>query len=410
MQSDPLKTPLIKHYSAAFLLDFGTMLGFTALPFFVFNVLDGDERMSGFIAGSLSLTYAVMCVFGARFVQRLANPLEAAACGAVVFGVSMGAACLMRVPVLFALCAIVAYIGLATAWPVLHAWLGAVMDPTKRARWMAWFNIAWSAGLTLGSLMAGPLFDVVYWLPYAVLFVAGLMAAALLITQPDEKRLFIDAAPPESIATSAEYARRSAGYLPATWLASVTGLSLLGACRAVYPKRLDDLVAADALYLLPGMPDTALPYPAASMYSLLAFGLTFTSVVVYDIMGRTGGWHYRHRYLVFLQVISAAAFWVLANTNSLLVMYLAYTATGATAYVAFFMGVYYSISDPALKLRRTAFNESLVGMGGFAGAVAYGWAASKWGIGPVFAWTPVWLGVSVLAQGALLRVYSTQSR
>jgi len=62
---------------------------------------------------------------------------------------------------------------------------------------MATFNISWSAGMALGAIVAGPLLEMDYRLPFLAVGLLGVCSFLLLIRQPSEVEYF---GPPEAAA------------------------------------------------------------------------------------------------------------------------------------------------------------------------------------------------------------------
>ncbi len=370
------------------------MLAHTCMPFYVFDRLGGDETVSGTIAAMMSLGYMIVCLAAAEPLRRSPNAIRLAAIGSGAFAIAITVACFMTNLFLFGLFATIGFSAVALSWPALHAWLGGEPNLGKRARLMAAFNITWSAGMALGSLFAGPFYDADFRLPFLLAAVFGIFGFLLLYWQPHERDYFGEQ--PEDESDAVVQTSRSEYLLPASWLAIFLGFGIMGAIRSVYPRRLDTLVEEGRLVLFIGgeSSEAMLAYGAATLFSVLAFAITFTSAIVYFVMGRTSAWHHRFSLVVALQLLTAGACWVLSGTNSLAVMYACYTVAGANTYVSFFTGIFYSVSKPAKKHRRAAFNESLVGAGGFAGALVAGWVAGITTLESTFAWIPaVILGI-----------------
>jgi MFS family permease len=268
---------------------------------------------------------------------------------------------------------------------------------------MALFNVSWSFGFAVSPLVAGPLYDYDYRWPFVLLFVVAALTIALLRSLPHEKEYFAPATE-EVLVARADHDQASEAYLYAGWCAALVGSVLATVTRNVYPKRIDELVAAGQLRVLfEAEPFELLTRAAATKYSWLAFALALTAAISFLILGRTRRWQHNFQYLVGLQVAGAAAFWVLGNTRSLVIMTSCFIVTGALAGVSFFTGVYYSMVDPAHKHRRAAINEGAVGAGGFAGSMAFGYLAERFDLATPFHYTPVFIALALGVQLLLLR-------
>ena len=391
----------------AFLVDFAVMVMITVLPFFVFNQIGGGAAMSGTIGGAQAACYAIVCLVSAGFASRAKNGLTWAKFGVTNFAVFSCVLPMFRSPVLCGIIATVAIGSLGLVWPALHSWVGAEHDLKVRARRMSWFNISWSSGFAVSPLIAGPLYDLDYRLPFVLLLAICLFTIALLRSIPHEKELF-GAASQEVIDARAEHDRASEAILYSAWCACLVGGLLASVTRNVYPKRVAELVASGQLRVLfEASPADFLTSGVATKYSWLAFALGLAAAISFLVMGRTHCWRHRFRLLLCLQITAAGAFWVLGNTRSLIVMMLCFAAVGTFAGVSFFAGVYYSMADPAHKHRRAAINESAVGIGAFMGSFVFGQLAGRYGLGFPFRYTPVLIALALLVQALLFR-YGTR--
>lgn len=391
--------PIHRHHLAGFALDFALMAAYTALPFYAYNQLGGDERMSGTIAAALSFSYMTACLLIGLGIVRLGGPpLRIASLGTLVFAIALPIASFAFSPVVFTLFGMLAFGAVALSWPAMHAWLGGERDLKRRSRIMSNFNIAWSLGMALGSLLAGPMYVAHFRLPFLVAAGFGGIAALILFFQPREETFFHG----DFEVDTTHDVPRGAEHLYAAWIAVFLGFFVLGAARAVYPKHLNDLTDIQAVALLPnGGP---ISYTAPTLFSFLAFAITFSSAVVYFVMGRTTWWHGRYAHVVAIQCCVAVGCYVVAYTHSVVVMFICYTLFGTGTYIAFFMSAFYCMSDPQRKKQRAAINESLVGGGGLIGAVSCGWLASISTIPLVFAWMPVAVLTLIAIQLVVVRL------
>jgi len=268
---------------------------------------------------------------------------------------------------------------------------------------MVWFNLSWSAGFGFGPLLAGPLYDYLYWSPFVAIAVLGAMVVTLLHSIPHERDFFAAAAQ-EVLAARAEHDRQSEAFLYAAWCATLVANALTNATRAVYAKRVEDLVIAGRLRLLfERMPAEFMGVDPATKYSLAASALALTTALCFVVLGRTQGWRHRVGLLFGTQAAAAGACWLLGNTDSLLIMAACFAVVGANHGVAFFSSVYYSVANATHKHRRTAINEAAVGVGCLAGGLLYGFLAQHAGIGRAFEWTPAVVGAALAVQCGLLR-------
>jgi len=390
-----LLRPHHRLYLAAAFLDCAMMVGVTALPFLIMHRLGGEALMTGVIMALHSVAYAAVSLASSRFVERARNGLVWAVVGVVDIGVLFSLACLTDNPYLFSLVSTIGFAGLALAWPALWSWLGAEPDVAIRARRISHYNLAWSAGLALGPLFAGRLYVIDYRLPFLFVFLLAMLALVLVLSLPHEKKHY-QAADAEQHEANTANVRLSEVHLHCGWLACFLGIALLGASRSVFPVRVDDLVDAGRLLSYPG-------HSAVVAFSLLSFSLNVARVLVFILMGMTRRWQHRFVYLLVCQAAAAAAFWLLGSTESFVLMLLCFALVGVNAGVAFFASVFYSLADPALKHRRAAINEGMIGAGNFAGMMGFGLIAHSYGIALPFRWMPLVILAGVAAQFVVLQ-------
>ncbi len=385
-------------FIVGFLADAAVMVAIIATPFFIYNQLGGGAAMSGTIGAVHMAFYATACVVAARFVSRAKNGLNWASSGMVIFMTAYAIVPFLRSPVALGLVSGVAFGSMALVWPALHSWVGGEADPARRKRLMMWFNLSWSSGFAFSPFVAGPLYDIDYRLPFVLL--AGLCAATLVLlrTLPHEASHFAPLTD-EARQARAGHDRASEAYLYAAWCATFVINALVAVTRHVYPKRVDALVEANELrWLFESAPSDLLTAAAATKYSWLAGGLSLATAVSFLALGSARRWQNGFKLLVVAQLMSAAAFWELGHTRSLLVMMVCFVVLGANTGIAFFSSVYHSLANPALKHQRATINEAAVGLGAFTGSILLGQLVGAYGIAGPFHLTPVCIGAALLLQ------------
>ncbi|MBN2309151.1 MAG: hypothetical protein JXR94_09285, partial [Candidatus Hydrogenedentes bacterium] len=346
--------------------------------------------------------YAVMCLASSRFVSRAENGLNWAVFGACAFIGFYALVPVTRIPVVCCAALTAAIASLALVWPAMHSWIGSDPRPKVRARHMGLFNIAWSTGYAISPLLAGPLCDWDYRLPYVVLCCLA-FAVFLIVRSLPHERDYFGSASQELLEERADHDRASEAHLLSAWCGVMVASALNNVVRAIYPQRIADLVAANGLrWFCEAAPADILTYAPATKFSWLASALAATTALSFVVMGRTERWHHRFGYRLGLQVAAAGAMWLLVHTESLVLMMASFTVLGANLGFAFFSGLYYSISNPARKHARAAINEGAIGMGGFAGSIVLGHVAGRYGLVVAFEYAPVFVGAALVLQALLL--------
>ncbi len=393
--------PIVRHCVAAFCLDLSVILIQTAAPFYVIRHLHGGVSESSSTGAAMSIAYAGVCIAGSFMIGHVRKGVALAALGA-----AMSSACMAFVGNAGSVLAFGALVtgalgSVGLSWPSMHAWLGAEPDTRRRATLMARYNMSWSAGMAVAALIAGPLFETNPGLPFTVAAVCAGVAALLLFLQPHERDFFGAASPPLPLELDTAGPLGEAFLYP-TWLACFTGWSLLGACRYMFPKRVDEVAESGALVMFPWSAESV-SFGAPTAFSILAFGLTATSIAVFYVMGRRQGWIHRMGVLLGMQCVAAAALWVLGTTESFAVMFLCFSFIGINSYAIFFASLFYSMANLRLKGRRASINEGIVGGGGFVGSLVFGRVAAEYTLATPFLYAPFVVVASVAAQALLLR-------
>lgn len=394
--------PHVRICLAAFVLDFAVMIGMIVTPFFVLKQLGGTAQTAGIFGAAGAAVYATSALISASFVSRAKNGLTWAAAGILIYAVFYSAMGLFSDWRLALGVSCVGSAALSLAWPALHSWVGAEPNLARRARTMGWFNISWSFGFSLSPLVAGPLYDVNYAYPFVALFLVAAISLALVRSLPAESAHF-EVPTEELLLARAHEDRASEVYLYAGWCATFVANLIAGAFRFVFPKRVDHLVGTGELRLLwEDTPAAFLTTAPATNFSYLAFTFSMATALVFLVLGRTEWWKHRFSLLIWMQIGSAAACYVLGTTKSLVVMALCCAVAGAFLGLAFFSAVYYSLANAAHKHGRASINEAAVGFGGFLGSLAGGILAERYGTVMPFLYMPTLFVLGVLVQWGLL--------
>lgn len=398
--------PMIRPHAilcaAAFTLAFGNTLAFHATPFYAFDHLAGDARLSGTFGAVQAIFYAVTSLLSARIVTRFARGLDLAVIGTAIFAVSYGAVPFITTPWICVLCSAVGLLGMALTWPAIHSWVGAEPNPVERARHMSWINMSWSSGAAISPLFAGPMYDYYYRLPFLGSAVMCGVVMLLIRSMPHEHAHFTVASQ-EQLDARADHDRAAAIFLWPAWISIFVFNALGGALKFIFPKRIDELVQSHQLrWLFEGEATMYLTQHPATIFSALAFAFSLATAIAFYIMGKTQGWKHRFATLFWPQALAMIALVVLGTTQSLLLMTVAFAVVGAGLGICFFNGSYCSLSNPALKHRRSAITEGMVGGGSLLGTFAFGQLA-MFGTTMPFFFAPLGIAALLTLQAGALR-------
>ncbi len=416
--------PHHRMYLVAFLLDCALMTGFTPAPFYIFNHLEGGAGMSGVISALQFGLYAAACLVASRFVGRTKKGLRWALVGIVLYGTLFPLSITVRHPVFFAAMTIVGFASMSLVWPATQSWIGAEQNPKRRNRRISLYNISWTSGLALGTLISGRLYDVDYRLPFLTVFGLVAIAFCLVATLPNETPV---ARPKREESTEeSDASDPDRPYLYVAWLANLIGCALVGASRAVFSKRVEDLVQLGELRVFSGdasLESTAadlagrvfhalgssfdvanLQDSAATQFSWLAFALCIARAITFLFMGKSSRWHRTIWLIATFQVFTAGAFWILGTTQSLTVMALCFIVAGVNGGVAYYASMHHSLTNAVKKHGRASIHEAMVGLGNFSGCLLFGLLAKQLGTTWPFLFTPAFIALAIGAEILLLRV------
>lgn len=387
----------------AFIFSAAVTAVITVMPFYIFDQLGGGAMMTGLFSGVSAAGYALASLVSSRFVARAQNGLVWAIIGGTGFTAFVCIMPAVRNPWLCGALFACAFVMTALAWPAFHSYVGAEHQLEKRARNMGLLNIGWSVGGAAGPFLAGPLYVMDYRLPFVFVFVLGVIVALILFFIPDERSYFGEAAA-EVLQLRAAHDKASEAFLLSAWCATFASHICVGSTRAIFPKRLDDIIAAGDLRLLfEAEPLAFLNTAAATRFSWLAVALGLATGIIFLLLGRSGWWHHRFSVLAGIQVLTAAAMWMLGYTHSLVVMAVCFAVIGANLGVAFFSSGFYGMANPLRKHSRAAINEGVVGMGGLVGGIGFALVAERFGIAAPFYCMPVVMALILVFQLILIR-------
>ena len=404
--------PELQHYLGSFLLQTAMMAAMTLIPFFCFQHLGGGERSAALAYGVQTLSLGITCFVSAPFVSHWRNGLLGCFVGAAGFGAFYFLASFAESVIAFCVLTGISMCFFALAWPALQSWLGAQPNEQKRTTSFSRFNIAIGLGLTAGPLVEGGLDQLNFRAAFLGVLLLSLAAAALLFILPQEKAYFSSHAVPDSSApshpVSAANCRASEIFLYCGWVMNMVGWGLTGAVRTVYAGQLARLVHRGQLVLLslslPVHVFTATGGPAAAtLYSWLQTVLSLGYFGAILLMGRTTRWQHKIGLIVAAQTALAAGIWVLAGSQSLLLIFACHATMGAYTGFAYMSSQCYSTANPARKHTRIAINEGLSQSSGFILPLAFAQLGAWYGLSRPFQYAPLLLAGVIIFELISLR-------
>jgi len=247
--------------------------------------------------------------------------------------------------------------GLALIWPPIEAWLADLSGDSARLlnRNIGLFNIAWTAGLMVGPLVAGYLWDMH---GEAVFLVAGgtaLFCMVVAILTPTAPPVSEHVAPPEGMVPGAV---RTLLYM--AWLALIGCTFARGMIGGCFPNLGESLHYSKALV------------------GKIQFTMAAGQFAAFLVTRMTQSWQYK---LAPLWVsIGAGALAMLAGmrTDNPWVFGVSLFIAGAALGVTYMAGITYALQlGPEGRGKRVGFHEGIMGIGLVSGSFLGGQVAQS---------------------------------
>ncbi len=375
--------PLILLCLVGFWVDFATMVGIVALPFLILeHVPGGNTALSGKVFAVQMATYTIVCLFMARIVGKSKKILMWSRWGVIIFAFSYSLYPFFPYKITFYLFSAISFIAMALSWPAFYAWVGTEVDEHKRQRDLAFFNVSWSLGFTLGPLFAGPLYDLDYRAPYILIFLISILAFILLLFIKDkENHIDLDKNLSQETAIGNNKENINELYLYPYWIGVFLANLLAVIPRSTYAEHLKKMVSDGELrFLFENATSSILQTNPATKFSWPSAAMAFATASIFLLFAWTYFWKHRISILILSQGICALTFLALSGTKSIILICLSFAMIGANHGITFFASTYYSVHHPELRHRRASINEGLVGLGGVVGSIIFGFLVEKYGV------------------------------
>lgn len=327
----------------------------------------------GLIGSLNSLTYLIFSPLFGNFADRK-NPLYLTVIGCFLFAFSsLFLIFFPSVPLILLLMGVVGF-GTSMFWSPLEVWIARTAKDLKQA--ISYFNLSWSIGLSMGSLLSGFLFQRDWRLP---LLLIGFFCFLIM--------LFLSLCPkvPPPLHLREVEVRDSEGrknpFILIGWTANFVGWFSIGILRYLFPMLAVDLSISP------------------STLGLLTFVMSiFQAVSSYGI-GYMVRWHYNLGFLLFVQIFMVFGFLIIFLSSSTPLFFLAFIILGTCIGIAYFFSLFYSLESEEGKGQRSGIHESIVGAGGLFGPLLGGTVAQYSTIRMPFV-----LGIVILIIGILLEI------
>jgi MFS family permease len=332
-----------------------------SVPFQAIHLGAGPQQL-GILGSLLSGSYTVGCLVFARLIGRL--PMRGSVllvlAALSVIGLAIGLA-----PNLVLLCVVLVVCGLVTSlfWPQVMTWLAENAGTKGMTHEFGGFNLSWCAGMPVGMLIGGWLFEKNTYLPYFVSFVVTWVAIAIFwrFTSPRNSHLIstTDASvTPEQLESSS----RARTFLLMSWIGNFATYYLAGNIRYQLPKLVKSV----------GMGEGA--------FGSLVFLINAAQLATFLVLMRTERWHFKRTFLWWAQVLVVLASLIVYSSVKPGALAVAFLCAGVGLGITYFSSQYYGIRYPLGRGRRAAIHESLIGGGYLAGALCGGLIAHAYSL------------------------------
>ncbi len=323
--------------------------------------------------------YALMCLPAGRASDRFSR--RVAAIFITVAGIIWLILGLQRSPYTILLLIPFSSGSIAFFWPSVQAWLGDLAsDRQHLTRILGTFNVLWTAGLMIGPVVAGYLWQMHHFAPFFWATVIAWAAAVMLLVVPLSRGGLSRQA--EGVQESLDhFDPRAEQFLPLAWAANFASWYASGATRTLFPKLGTELGYSEVVI------------------GWIVFGMLAGQLITFVLLRQGTWWHLRRWPLLFGLVIGCfgAVGTVFANTPLAFVISLA--AIGASVGFTYVTSLFYSLqAPPAVRGKRTGIHETIVGAGLSLGPLVGGIVGSYWGLRAPFAACVIVFVAALIAQ------------
>jgi MFS family permease len=304
--------------------------------------LHATPFMLGLLGSAQFSLYLFICIIAGHLSDRLGRRFMTVGASAVCLASWAGMALATTVWQLLPL-AVLSGTGLALLWPPIEAWLADLAGDSVRVlnRHIGLFNIAWTAGLMVGPLVAGQLWEARGEGVFLIAGGAALLCLLMAVLTPTAPPANEHVAPPAHVPPE-----RVRWFLHMAWLAMAAAVFARGMLGACFPK------LAVSLGFSP------------TLLGRLLFVLAAGQGVAFLVTRMTTGWQYRLWALFVPPVVGLAAILSGAFTNNAIVFAAGFVLVGGALGVSYMCGITYALqAGPKGRGKRAGLHEGIMGLG-----------------------------------------------
>ncbi|MFA7371252.1 MAG: MFS transporter [Sphaerochaetaceae bacterium] len=322
-------------------------------------------QLVGVSASIYTFTYLVACIVLEPLTKRL-KPYNS-----VIIAMLMMACAVTTIlatsQVAVAFTALVIYgAAMAFLWPQIESWLARGKEGQALNKATSHFNVAWSLGLALSPLLTGALVELNTTLPLSLAIILFLAVTLLLLIA---KRVIFD----EDDAIS-EHKRilnstsqdESTPLRFISWAGVLTVYTALAVTLTIFPLYAQDLNL----------------FSETLVGSLLALrGLV--TVLMFIVLGKTEGWHFKKSLILLTQVAVAALLFLGVLATSYFHYLIFFFLYGILFACAYSMSIFHGASGSLYRAKRMMIHEVLLTIGTVLGSIFGGGIYQKYGFSKV---------------------------
>jgi DHA1 family multidrug resistance protein-like MFS transporter len=368
-------------YACAFLMDaassamvvsrspFGMLLG--ATPFEL-----------GVLGSAATVPYAFSTLLFGRLSDRLGRRrlvLAGVACLTPLFALMPAS----KTPLQFGLLLATWSFVMGAYWPPLQAWIGDLRPAGLVGRALTWFNVGWSTGVMVGSLVGGLLFEAHPSWPFRFSLTCCVAIVGVVLLSPRP----IAAVPQhsETPATNPLTQPQNGRLVYLGWLANAVSFFLSGTVYSLFPSLAAALVA-DGWF-----------------WAAIAATLAGSRTVGFLLVIRLEPWLYRPSALLATYGGLGVAMVTVVLTRALWPFFVAMALLGLCNAFSYSWSLLHSVENQSRKGATASCHESILRLGDFSGAFLAGASAQGWGLRAPYVLCTVMVGLGAAAQPLIAR-------
>lgn len=345
--------------------------------------LGGSAAAMGAVGAILTATYVIGCLVFGPYADRM-NPRDLVRWGLCLQAVAvLWMAFAQTLPVFFVAAGL--YGVLTTLfWPPVMGWISTGYEGPSLNRRLSLFNLSWCAGMVVGPLAGGLMYEVHHALPFfaATLLVVLAMAVVMRVRSRGSNEHPGGGGTPHP--ADDFDAERVALFRPLARVAHLLAYVAMGIFRYQLPS------LAVHLGIRTG------PVGVALMSLSIAMALTFYR------LGRTHRWHYRMVPFFSAQIVLTGSVLSLLLVRTWWHMALCLIVGGVCVGVTYSSNLFYGVSGGRDRAKLMAIHELLLSCGFIVGALGGGWVTAHVAVRAAYPICAALLAAGMAVQWVLL--------